>query len=295
MNKQTFIRAIEFWLPDVTGTLLEFGSGYYGDAKRLQASSQNLCFGRGEGLPGQAWDTGHPVMLTELQTPMFRRAAAAQAHGLTSAVALPSFVGDQLRAVTVLFCGGDEEHAGAIELWHNDPEENVDLNLQDGYYGTTGDTFEFLSRNTSFREGTGLPGRAWGTQVPVFMPDLGRGSGFLRADSAVKVGINRGFAVPCSSADGQNYVLAFLSALATPIARRVDVWAPDALKSHLAHSFGFSEESGAVLPTSEDKLALATSPAGQVFSTGVPKLVDQTLLMPVGMQGRVTAVLGLTL
>ena len=295
MNKRTFIRAIEFWLPDATGTLLELGGGFYGDANRLQASSENLCFGLGEGLPGQAWDAGHPVMLTDLQTPLFRRAAAAQAHGLTSAVALPSFVGDQLCAVTVLFCGSDEDHAGAIELWHNDPEENVDLNLQDGYYGSTDDTFEFLSRHTSFRAGTGLPGRAWGGQAPVFMPDLGRGSGFLRADSAVKVGINRGFAVPCSSANGQNYVLAFLSALATPIARRVDVWAPDALQSHLAHSFGFSEESGAVLPTSDDKLALATSPAGQVFSTGIPKLVGQTLLMPVGMQGRVTAVLGLTL
>ena len=295
MNKRTFIRAVEFWLPDATGTLLELVGGFYGEAKRPQASSQNLCFGRGEGLPGQAWDTFHPVMLTALQAPLFRRAAAAQAHGLTSAVALPSFVGDQLRAVTVLFCGGDDEHAGAIELWHNDPEENVDLNLQDGYYGTTGDTFEFLSRHTSFREGTGLPGRAWGTQAPVFMPDLGRGSGFLRADSAVKVGINRGFAVPCSSADGQNYVLAFLSALATPIARRVDVWAPDAMQSHLLHSFGFSEDDVAELSTTQDKLTFEGSLPGQVFSTGVPTLDKQTLLMPVGMQGRVTAVLGLTL
>jgi len=295
MTKKTFIRAVEFWLPDASNSLLEFGGGFYGEAKRLQASSQNLCFGRGEGLPGQAWEAGHPVMLTQLQVPLFRRAAAAKAHGLTSAVALPSFVGDQLRAVSVLFCGDDDEHAGAIELWHNDPEEGVDLTLQDGYYGTTGDTFEFLSRSTSFRQGTGLPGRAWGSQAPVFMPDLGRGSGFLRADSAVKVGINRGFAVPCGSADGQTYVLAFLSALATPIARRVDVWAPDALQSHLAHSFGFSEDSGAVLPTSEDKLSFATSPAGQVFSTGLPQLLEQTLLIPVGLQGRVTAVLGLTL
>lgn len=295
MNKKTFIRAVEFWLPDATGTLLEFGGGFYGDANRLQASSQNLCFGRGEGLPGQAWDSGHPVMLTKLQVPLFRRAAAAQAHGLTSAVAVPSFVGDQLRAVTVLFCGSDEDHAGAVELWHNNPEENVDLTLQDGYYGSTGDTFEFLSRNTSFRAGTGLPGRAWGGQAPVFMPDLGRGSGFLRADSAVKVGINRGFAVPCSSADGKNYVLAFLSALATPIARRVDVWAPDAAQSQLVHSFGFSEEDGAALTASTDRLAFATSLAGQVFITGTPKLDGQTLLMPVSMQGRITAVLGLTL
>ncbi|MDD2810194.1 hypothetical protein [Rhodoferax sp.] len=295
MTKKTFIRAVEYWLPDATGSLLEFGGGFYGDAKRLQASSETLCFGRGEGLPGEAWESGHPVMLTNLQVSLFRRAAAALAHGLTSAVALPSFKGEQLSAVTVLFCGDDQDHAGAIELWHNDPLENVDLTLQDGYYGTTGDTFEFLSRNTSFRAGTGLPGRTWGSQAPVFMPDLGRGSGFLRADSAVKVGINRGFAVPCSSADGANYVLAFLSALATPIARRVDVWAPDALQSHLVHSFGFSEDDGAELAVAQDKLTFEGSLPGQVFGTGTPKLDGQTLLMPVGMQGVVTAVLGLTL
>lgn len=294
MNKKTFIRAAEFWLPDTTGTLLEFGGGFYGDAKRLQASSEKLCFGRGEGLPGQAWDSGHPVLLSNLQVPMFRRAAAALAHGLTSAVALPSFKGDQLCAVAVLFCGDDEAHAGAIEVWHNNPNDNVDLTLQDGYYGSTGDTFEFLSRNTTFRAGTGLPGRAWDSQAPVFMPDLGRGSGFLRAESAVKVGINRGFAVPCSSANGDNYVLAFLSALATPIARRVDVWAPDALQSHLVHSFGFSEDDGAELAVTQDELTFAGSMPGQVFSTGAPRLDGQTLLIPVGHQGLVTAVLGLT-
>ena len=139
----------------------------------------------------------------------------------------------QLKSVTVLFCGGDQDHAGAIELWNNDPEEGVNLTLDEGYYGTTGDTFEFLSRSTAFRAGTGLPGLAWARKGPVFMPDLGRGSGFLRADSAVKVGINRGLGLPCASLNGQHYVLAMLSALATPLARRLDVWEPDALNSRL--------------------------------------------------------------
>ncbi len=295
MIKKTFIRAIEFWMPDATGSLLEFGGGFYGEAKRLQASSQALCFGRGEGLPGQAWEAGHPVMLTDLQVPLFRRAAAAKAHGLTSAVALPSFVGESLRAVTVLFCGDDEHHAGAIELWHNDPEEGVDLTLQDGYYGTTGDTFEFLSRSTSFRAGTGLPGRAWGTRAPVLMPDLGRGSGFLRADSAVKVGINQGFAVPCSSADGHHYVLAFLSALATPIAHSVNVWQPAATGSNLVHSHRLTagaESDSALSPAPQ---AQADELAAQVFQTGVPRCDGSAVLLPVGAQGQVTAVLGLTL
>ena len=32
----------------------------------------------------------------------------------------------------------------------------------------------------------------------------------------------------CATLDGSNQVMAFLSALATPIARRVEIWEPDA-------------------------------------------------------------------
>jgi hypothetical protein len=127
------------------------------------------------------------------------------------------------------------------------------------------------------------------------MPDLGRSSGFLRADSAVKVGINRGFALPCGCADGGNYVLAMLSALATPIAQRVDVWEPDALQSHLAYSFGFSEDGTTQATSSREKLPLTSSVIGQVYSRGVPVLDGSAVLIPIGMQGRITAVVGLTL
>jgi len=291
MNKRTFIRCIEIWLPSADASMLEFGGGLFGDARRFEAATRGLCFGRGEGLPGQAWEAGHPLMLTSLQGAGFRRGAAAQACGLTSAVALPLFVGGALRAVVVLLCGDDQEHAGAIEIWHNDPEASPDLTLQDGYYGTTGDTFEFLSRNTQFRPGTGLPGRAWAEQTPVFMPDLGRGSGFLRTDSAIKVGINRGFALPCSTTGTQTYVLAFLSALATPIARRLDVWQPDAMASHLLHSFGFTEDPAHSAPVAAEKIALdADCPIAQVFASGVPVLWNGFVVLPVVAGQRMTAV-----
>jgi hypothetical protein len=295
MSKKTFIRTLEFWVPDASGSLLEFGGGLFGECRRFEAATRNLCFGRGEGLPGQAWEAGHPVMLTSLQAPAFRRAAAAQAEGLSCAIALPVWVDAELKSVTVLFCGDDQDHAGAIELWHNDPGEGVDLTLDQGYYGTTGDTFEFLSRSTAFRAGTGLPGLTWARKGPVFMPDLGRGSGFLRADSAVKVGINRGLGLPCASVDGQHYVLALLSALATPLARRLEVWEPDTLNARLAHSFGFSE--GDDPPT--DAAAAAAPMDGdaveQVYRSGVPQLHEQTVLLPVAASGDIRAVMALTL
>jgi hypothetical protein len=60
----------------------------------------------------------------------------------------------------VLFCGDDAPHAGAIELWHNDPGISHEMGLVDGYYGSA-DMFEFNSRHTTFPRGFGLPGRTW--------------------------------------------------------------------------------------------------------------------------------------
>jgi len=289
---KTFIRIIEYWVPTEDGSLLEFGGGLFGESTRFAAVSNNLCFGRGEGLPGHAWDTGHPIVLKELEGSYFRRAAAARAAGLTCGIAVPIFKGDKLSAVAVIFCGDDEAHAGAIELWGNDPEESHDMTLVDGYYGTTGDTFEFISRATAFRRGNGLPGMAWESQKPVFLPDLGKGSGFLRADGAIKVGINRGFAIPCSTLDGSNYVMAFLSALATPIARRVETWEPDASGTALRRTLGFSEVQGT--SSTPDIVPLGDGgPLARAFATGVPAVAEPMIAIPVAPQGRITAVMAL--
>jgi len=295
---KTFIRVVEYWIPDAGGTRLTFGGGLFGEAAVLADASAGLRFVRGEGLPGRAWASGRPIVLARLEGSYFRRVDAARAVGLTCGIALPIFRGARLAAVVVFFCGDDEAHAGAIELWGNDPEESHDMTLVDGYYGTTGDTFEFISRATAFRKGNGLPGMAWERHKPVFLPDLGKGSGFLRADGAVKVGINRGFAIPCSTLDGSNFVLAFLSALATPIARRVETWEPDAEGTRLQRTFGFSEETReAATPTPGSVAWTATgdSPLAQAFVTGVPCVNGATIAIPVAPRGRVTAVVALRL
>ncbi len=268
VETRTFIKATEFWLPSSDRTLLEFGGGLYAPGARMAGISREMCFGRGEGLPGRAWDSGAPVVLHAFDNSYFRRTAAAHADGLTCGIALPIFAGDYLVAVVVFFCGDDEDHAGAIEVWRNDPGSK-DLTLDDGHYGRTGDTFEFISRRTSFRAGTGLPGLTWAQRQPVFLPDLGRGSGFLRADSALKVGINRGFAIPCATPGPQQYVLAFLSALGTPIARRVEVWRPDADAGVLRLRDGFCEMTG---PLSDAGTAVEPGQGsiGRCWFTGLP-------------------------
>jgi len=221
---RTFIRAVEVWVPDAGHTLLEWGGGLYPDAPRFGAVSRTMCFGRAEGLPGQAWDLGRPIVLKQFEGSYFLRARAAAAEGLTCGIALPFFHGESLSAVMVVFCGDNASHAGAIELWHSEPEVSPDMTLDDGYYGTTAEVFEFVARQTAFRKGFGLPGLAWDSGLPVFMPDLGKGTRFIRADSAVQVGINRGLAIPCSARGSGVWVMAFLSALGTPIVRRVETW-----------------------------------------------------------------------
>jgi hypothetical protein len=240
----TFIRVVEYWVPGTDPTLLEYGGGWYGQAPSFGAMSRSMVFGRGEGLPGVAWEAGHPVVLKDLQSPGFLRPQAARAAGLTCGIAVPLFAGEVLTSVLVLFCGDDEAHAGAIELWHNDPSQSRDLSLVDGYYGTTGDAFELISRSVSFRRGIGLPGMAWESGRPVFLPDLGRADRFLRADSAVRVGINRGIAIPCASRAAGSFVMTFLSAMATPIARRFEIWAPDGPAGALRRLDGFCEVEG---------------------------------------------------
>ena len=265
---KTFIRVVEVWVPDADHTLLEFGSGWHGDTKGFGAASREMCFGRGEGLSGQAWELRQPILLKQLEGSVFRRGRAAAADGLTSALALPVFVAERLHAVVLMLCGDDDANVGAIDLWRN-AAGSPDMVLADGYYGSTAEVFEFLSRNTRFRPGTGLPDLAWAACAPVSMPDLGKRSKFLRADSAQQVGINRGFAMPCSVPGHDVYVLAFLSALATPLVRRLEVWRPDAQGRGLQRSEGFARAWARWLPLKALK-ALMTVPSLPCHSAKAP-------------------------
>ncbi len=294
----TFIRVVEVWVPDAEGALLVLGSAWYGAAKRFGLHSQQMCFGRGEGLPGQAWEAGHPIVLKQFEGSAFRRTQAAHAEGLTCGIAMPIFNGAALNAVVLIFCGDspdpEQAQAGAIELWCNTAGTSKDLLLQDGYYGATADVFEFISRRTAFRKGTGLPGLAWESGLPVFMPDLGKGGRFLRADSAQKVGINRGFAIPCATAGSDHYVMAFLSALATPLVRRFESWLPDAGGKHLLRHEGFCESAGPLdAGTEPDQVDKGQGVVGRAWASALPLVSLKASSEPGGVgQGARAAGLG---
>lgn len=222
---KTFIRVTEIWVPSRDGRTIEFGGGLYGPLTEFRTVSENTQFALGEGLPGKAWASRHPIVLKEFRNSYFQRTDAAAAAGLTCGVALPVFAGDALKAVMVFLCGSDEAQVGAIEVWTNDPAASTEIELADGYYGSA-ELFDWTSRNLKFGRGYGLPGLVWQTGMPLIMNELYRPGQFLRWKEALQVGLSTGLGIPCLYDPKRTWVMTFLSALGTPIARRFETWVP---------------------------------------------------------------------
>lgn len=272
---KTFIRIVELWVPNRSRTKLEFGGSLSSDdLKEFNSLSETTQFAYDEGLPGKAWASGHPIILTKFSDSYFKRTEAAVAAGLTCGVALPVFAGEFLMAVMVLFCGDDEKHIGAIELWHNDPDVSHEMGLVDGYYGTA-DMFEFNSRHTKFPRGFGLPGRTWKAGMPTIIKNLQNSKGFLRWEEATEIGINLGVGLPYKTPVDQTWVVTFLSAQATPIARRFEIWVPDTGRDRLVFQSGeCSSGTDLAARFATASIGRGEGSIGGAWATGMPALND---------------------
>ena len=173
-------------------------------------------------------------------------------------------------AVVVFFCGDDEAHVGAIELWHNDPDVSYEMRLVDGYYGTA-EMFEFNSRHTRFPRGFGLPGRVWKYNAPLIVKDLFHSQAFLRWQEAMEIGINRGLGIPYTHASGHTWVMTFLSARDTPIARRFEIWVPnDAQDALIFHAGDCDQNTSLATDYQSAKIGKGEGTIGQVWLDGDP-------------------------
>ena len=267
---KTFIKVTEIWIPDKERTQLEFGSGLYGGLIDFKAASEQQHFAYNEGLPGKAWAAGHPIVLTKFEHSYFKRTAAAKQAGLTCGIAIPVFSGDFLLAVVVLLCGDDEDHAGAIEVWCNSSGSECTLNVMDGYYGTL-QHFEAISRQISMPKGQGLAGLAWETGLPVLVDDISKADTFIRASEAQQAGISMGIGIPVSDHPEQAYIMTFLSAKATPIAKRIQIWIPDPQGKQLICQQGYSKNSNDLAEIFETLTVNKGEGAlGRVWLTGMP-------------------------
>ena len=276
-----FISASEVWVPE--GDRLILAEGDYGDMDAFAAASRRESFALGEGLPGKAWAEARPVVLKGFDGSYFKRTEAAKEAGLTSAVAVPVFDGDDLRAVLVVLCGDDENRTGAIEVWE---ERDGPLMLNDGYYGAA-KHFEWVSQHTHFPRGQGLPGGVWASMTPILMRDLGSGYRFIRADSAGKAGLTTGLGLPVPVPGGATYVLTLLSARGTPIARRFEIWDARSAKVGKAGGAvlidGICAREGALWNEDAPRRAEAWKGAiGRVLGTGLPVVEHGKAGLPAG-------------
>jgi hypothetical protein len=277
----SFIRAAEVWTPSDDGSLLVLASGAFGAARRFAAISRQMCFGRGEGLPGRAWDEGRPVLLKRFDGANFRRTDAAHAAGFSCAVALPLFVADAFSAVLVVFCGHAAGAASALELWHHDARVTTDMTLVDGAYGPGAQDFESISHETYLPRGVGLPGLAWQRGEAVFVEELPASTArFVRAAQAAEAGMRRGLAIPVGSRVEDGHVVAFLAGATLPLAQRIERWVPDRASACLRRAFAFSELHGRY-SNLDAEVPLTPAPPGatasivQAWSSGVPAINEQ--------------------
>jgi hypothetical protein len=299
---KTFIKVTEIWIPTKDRTRLEFSAGLYGDLNEFRLASEKESFAYDEGLPGKAWAAGHPMVLTEFNHSYFKRTKSAKKAGLTCGIAIPVSSGEFLMAVVVFLCGDDQHHAGAIELWSNSLEHNTELSVVDGYYGTL-DDFERLSGKIKFIKGAGLPGQVWETRMPVLIEDLGLAPEFIRSEDAKNAGITTALGIPVSVVENQVYIMTFLSAKATPIARRIQIWVPDESGKQLVCQSGYSKQNDELAEIFETiSVRKGEGLLGRVWLTGVPIIrnnskialaegsLNSMLAMPVIDGGQLNAV-----
>lgn len=289
-STDTFIQVAEVWVPE--GDTLVYSGGDYNGLEKFEAASRQSSFAKGEGLPGKAWAEGRPVVLTGFDGSYFKRTEAAKEAGLTSAVAVPVFAGDTLKAVLVVLCGDDEVRTGAIEVWTED--SGGMLMLDEGYFGAAKE-FEFVSKHTHFPRGQGLPGAVWSAKAPMLMRDLGSGYKFVRASAAGKAGLTTGLGIYVPVPGDTPYILTLLSALGTPIARRFEIW--DARKSRMGQSGqaklidGICEREGPLWRDDGDgvtdeapTVSAWKGPVGQVLGSGLPVVTLGFAGLPAGYE-----------
>ncbi len=303
---KTFIKATEIWVPNKDHTYLTLKEGIYGKYKEFMKISLQKKFEYQKGLPGSVWAASHPIVITDFNNSNFERTEAAHNAGLTCAIGIPIMSGEFLMAVILFMCGDDHdnEHAGAIEVWANDKDRPNELGVIEGYYGTL-DYFEFISRKTKIMKGFGLPGKVWEKKIPLLIENLGDSTSFIRGRDAKNAGITTGIAIPVVMSQEQIYIMAFLSAKKTPIAKHLQIWLPDEKHETLSchHSYGYENDDLANIFESKT-IAKGEGVIGKVWLTGVPDIaesnfsgkssdpaaINSLLAMPVSEQGVLKAV-----
>lgn len=199
---------IEIWNANVDHRLLEHAAGYYGRFAQFGNISRLLQFQLGSGLPGITWESGLPQFVdVERRSSAFVRASVARECGLDSGIAIPIHRRGSVAHVVILLSARATPIARAFEVWLPYGQELV---LEASQYAPGLEEFAESSRDTVFRKGEGLPGRAFASQLPVVFDHL-RGPQFTRYAAAARAGLEVGLAWPILDEVGVRAVVCLLN------------------------------------------------------------------------------------
>jgi hypothetical protein len=107
----------EIWEPVDPYEEVKLAAGSFGPLERFQNVSSFVRFEKGNGLPGQVWETAQSVIHDDLANhPGFLRAAGASAGSLQTAIGIPVF-SDRFVATVVLIGSVKAPIAKACEVW----------------------------------------------------------------------------------------------------------------------------------------------------------------------------------
>ncbi len=119
--------------------------------------------------------------------------------------------------------------------------------------------------------------------MPLIVKDLHDSKVFLRWKEALEIGVNRGLGIPYPHPSGQMWVMTFLSARDTPIARRFEIWVPTQEQDFLIlHANDRDQDVEFATKHDVVKIDQGDGAIGQAWATKIPTVVatvdDQSIM-----------------
>lgn len=187
-----------------------------------------------DGLPGQVHARQTPLIWSTFDDETPTRRDALIACGITTAIGIPVFDGEEVASVLVLYLKTNSSHKGAVELWSS-RRGRFELGVTGSYY-TGLERFAAISQHVNFPMGSGLPGQIWQNAMPRLMTDLASSPKFMRSSGAESSGLTTGFGFPIVRARELKAALLILSSQDSPIARKFETWAPAQVEQDSPHT-----------------------------------------------------------
>jgi len=200
---------VEVWTSRPGRSELGLGASRYAGLEHFGRLSRHVCFPRGSGVPGLAWDTGLPRLVEHVaESSDFMRRSGAESAGLDMALGIPISKGHQLLAVLLLLSSRDRPLARATELWLPGKRgDSLRLACSSGVYRDA-EHVARASRRLDRPAGDGWIGRAWATRCPQIVSDPSAAA--LQRDGAAEDGLSTALAIPILLLDDVRAVLGLM-------------------------------------------------------------------------------------